>query len=261
MSTTNLTAIPLPQEPPVRVFGFIDGFNLYHALSKRGGAANYADEIRFRQYKWLCLRTLISQFVRPTEQLAGVEYFTAYPNWPGSEEKKRRHETYVGAVRSRGVTVTFGEFKFKDTECRHCGGVFQAPVEKETDINIALAMLGKAHLYDKAILLTADSDQAPVIRTLRSLYPSKQYVSLAPIGRASKELAKACGERFVMTEQHLIDSQLPNPLAVMINGKLTNSSFVKPPTWSSTSVESKSATPVFQIAAEGSKPLAPPLRA
>jgi hypothetical protein len=47
-----------------------------------------------------------------------------------------------------------------------------------------------------------------------------------------KSSKKAYGGRFVMTEQHLIDSQLPNPLPVIRNGKETGTFFVKPNTWS-----------------------------
>jgi uncharacterized LabA/DUF88 family protein len=216
---------------PVRVYGFIDGFNLYHALNKLDSATNYPDEIKYQKYKWLCLRSLVGQFVlQDSEILAGVEYFTAYPNWAGSEDKELRHRAYVNALRTRDVVVTTGEFKPKDTECRQCKAVFKAPVEKETDINIALALIQRAPLYDKAILLTADSDQVPVIKMLKGLHPEKTFVSLAPIGRSSKDLTKACGSRFVMTEQHLVDSQLPNPLPVMHNGKETGF-FVKPNSW------------------------------
>jgi hypothetical protein len=219
------------QTEPIRVYGFIDGFNLYHALKKLDRATNYPDEIKYQKYKWLCLRSLIGQFVLPdSEILAGVEYFTAYPNWTGSEHKALRHHTYVNALRTRDVTVTTGEFKPKDTECGQCKVIFKASVEKQTDINIALALIQRAPLYDKAILLTADSDQVPVIKMLKGLYPEKAFVSLTPIGRSSKDLMKACGSRFVMDEQHLIDSQLPNPLPVMRNGKETGL-FVKPSTW------------------------------
>jgi uncharacterized LabA/DUF88 family protein len=233
MSTENVTTgeVSSSQNSRVRVYGFIDGFNLYHALNKLDSATNYPDEIKYRKYKWLCLRSLIGQFVLPdSETLAGVEYFTAYPNWAGSEEKVLRHQTYVNALRTRDVAVTTGEFKPKDTECRQCKAVFKAPVEKETDINIALALIKRAPLYDKAILLTADSDQVPVIKMLKDLHPEKTFVSLAPIGRSSKALMKACGGRFVMAEQHLIDSQLPNPLPVIHNGK-EKGLFVKPSTW------------------------------
>lgn len=219
------------ENSPIRVYGFIDGFNLYHAINKLDSATNYPDEIKYQKYKWLCLRTLIGQFVLPSSEiLAGVDYFTAYPNWVGSEDKALRHRTYVNALRTRGITVTMGEFKPKDTECRECKAAFKAPVEKETDINIALALIQRAPLYDKAVLLTADSDQVPVIRMLKEIYPEKTFVSLAPIGRSSKALTKACGGRFVMIEQHLIDSQLPNPLPVMHKGKETGL-FVKPTTW------------------------------
>jgi hypothetical protein len=87
-----------------------------------------------------------------------------------------------------GVHVTFGEFRSSMITCQICRQPFPKYVEKQTDINIAVALISLADRYDKAILLTADSDQVPTIKLLRSLYPEKKFAVMPPIGRGAKEL-------------------------------------------------------------------------
>lgn len=216
-----------------RVFGFIDGFNFYHALERFEPSVPVADPARYRKYKWVCLTTLMQRFVRArSEVLAGVAYFTAYPNWQGSEAKRRRHEVFVAAQRQKGVEVILGEFKPTQKRCQaQCRQMFTTYVEKQTDINIAVKMVQWAERYDKAILLTADSDQVPVIQLLRSLYPKKRFASLPPIGRGAKDLRRVCHEQHKMAEEHLASSQLANPLPMMRNGQPSGGYLVKPTEW------------------------------
>src|SRR6266404_2373640 len=137
-----------------RVLAFIDGFNLYHALDKYDRGATPTDQARYQRYKWLCLKSLISTFIRPNDEvLEGVEYFTSYPTW--NESKRLRHATYVSAQIYMGVHVIFGEFKKKTVDCRAlCMKEFQLNEEKQTDVNIATAMVDMQARYDKLILVT-----------------------------------------------------------------------------------------------------------
>jgi hypothetical protein len=203
---------------------------LYHALQTFEKGVDEVEKRRYQKYKWLCLRTLIQGFVRAeTEELLAVHYFTAYPTWDGS--KRLRHQTYVNALRARGVDYTLGEFKAKTIECRAvCKRTFNVNEEKQTDVNIATKMLELAGSYDRLIVLTADSDQVPAIRLVKKLHPEKEIFILPPIGRNSKELVQAAGNRLIMTEQHLRDSQLPNPVDIIRNGKIT-AQLWKPASW------------------------------
>lgn len=217
--------------PPVRVYGFVDGFNLYHALEKFEPAVPVSDPNRYQKYKWLCLTSLMKRFISPnSEELVGVELFTAYPSWKNSEAKRLRHQTFVSAQEQMGVHVTFGEFRSSMITCQICRQPFPKYVEKQTDINIAVALISLADRYDKAILLTADSDQVPTIKLLRSLYPEKKFAVMPPIGRGAKELKRVCHEYLRMTEDHLKDCQLPNPFPIVRGGK-TVGHLVKPTVW------------------------------
>jgi uncharacterized LabA/DUF88 family protein len=221
MSTLSVSnhKINVSNKIPNRVLAFIDGFNLYHALDTFTRGATQLDKTRFRKYKWLCLTSLIKKFVAPkTEALIGVEYFTTYPNW--DEAKRLRHLTYVSAQQRLGVHVTLGEFKKRTIECRAtCSQEFLMNEEKQTDVNIAIAMIDLAQQYDKLILVTADSDQAPALKLLKKMYPEKRLAVLPPIGRKAKELSRESHQTFKMTEQHLIDCQLPNPFPLIRDGK------------------------------------------
>lgn len=197
---------------------FIDGF--YHALDKYDRGKDDLDKARYRKYKWLCLTSLIQRFISPeTETLVGVKYFTTYPTWNAA--KRFRHTIFVRAQVQMGAHVTFGEFKEKKLSCRaDCRKDFSMNEEKQTDINIAIAMIDCAPQYDKLILLTADSDQVPALKLLDRLYPEKIRASLPPIGRKSKEIVNVCnGGKFQMTEQHLIECQLADPFPLFRDGK------------------------------------------
>jgi len=98
-------------------------------------------------------------------------------------------------------------------------------------VNIALAMNGLAKQYDKLLLLTADSDQVPTIKLLRRMHPEKRVSVIIPIGRKAKELKQACGgNAFKITEEHLSQCQLPNPIPIMRDGRQT-ALLVKPVIW------------------------------
>ena len=107
-----------------RVIVYVDGFNLYHAISDLGDDS----------LKWLCLRRLSESLIREGEELKSVKYFSAYANW--MESSVRRHRTYVAALREEGVKFIEGKFKKKHVRCKVCRAQFQTHEEKETDVNI-----------------------------------------------------------------------------------------------------------------------------
>lgn len=174
--------------PPPRVTVYIDGFNLYHGLKEHSKA---------RAYRWLNLRALSESLLLPGHRLERVVYFTSLPPW--NPHKIARHQVYIDALQSVGVTVVHGRFQ-KDT--RNCFAVCRLPfevyVEKLTDVNIATRMIEDAVLdrTDWLYLVTGDADQAPAIRTLRKLAPHKKVRVIFPPRRHSTELEQ-------VTDEHL----------------------------------------------------------
>ena len=171
--------------PPSRVVAFIDGFNLYHAIEDTG-----QDHL-----KWLNLRALVDVFApAPDFTVSDVLYFSAYATWRADAYK--RHREFVKALQAVGVTPILGNFKAKDRACFKCGHRWQDHEEKETDVNIAIHMvLGASQdTFDRALLITGDSDLAPPVKMIRTRFPNKQIRVIAPIGRPySMELFRAAG--------------------------------------------------------------------
>lgn len=171
------------QHPKKRVTCYIDGFNLYHATVELGAA--------HRRLKWVNLWQLANAFVKgSTEQLAGVYYFTALADW--LPESKARHEAFIKANEYHGVTVVRGNFKAKRKKCTQCGATWVAHEEKQSDVNLAIHLVHHAHmnLFDRALVVTADSDMCSAIDMVLAEYPQKSIAVLVPPNRyhISREL-------------------------------------------------------------------------
>ena len=117
---------------------------------------------------------------KKSQSLVNVYYFSAYAYW--MPDKARRHRAYVKALITAGVTPVMAGFKAKDRKCRECGHVWKGHEEKETDVNIAVAMLNGAYQneYDHAYLVSRDSDLTPVVQALRTGFLSKCVTVIAP---------------------------------------------------------------------------------
>jgi NYN domain len=158
---------------PRRAIVYIDGFNLYHALSDLGIPA----------LKWLNLWALSQSLLRKDEQLMAVKYFSAFATWlPGPYS---RHRQYVKALECVGVRPIMGRFKEKPRHCASCGARWVSHEEKETDVNIAIHLIQDVftNQFDRAIVISADSDLVPAIELGRRHDQTKRIVVMAPPGR------------------------------------------------------------------------------
>jgi len=163
-----------------RVIAYIDGFNLYHAI----------DELRKLHLKWVDLQKLAQSICGEGETLTQVYFFTAYPSWKPAS--LARHQEYVTALRHFGVKCVIGHFKNKDQTCKSCGAKWTRHEEKETDVAIAVQLMADAFTdqFDRALIISADSDMAPALRTIRHHHPRRSLDVIAPPGRfgAAREL-------------------------------------------------------------------------
>jgi len=196
---------------------FVDGFNVYHALQRAPA---------YHKYKWLDYAALAGCYVGAADTLEKLYLFTAFATW--NPDKVKRHQMYVRLLRQRGVEVVLGKFKRKDKTCRLCHREFQTFEEKLTDVNIAIHMFRGAYLdeYDKAILVSADTDIIPAIRMIRDLFPTKQVGVVVPIGSFGMELKQECDFHFQMKERQLARSQLPDEVDDPLLGVVR-----RPETW------------------------------
>ncbi len=201
-----------------RVIAYVDGFNLYFGLKEAG----------FRWSYWLNLRVLLENYLRQSQRLASVKYFTA--RIAGPPEKKSRQDCYLEALKTLPeLTVIEGQYRLKDLRCRACSAAFQVPTEKMTDVNIATELLTDAFRdeFDTAFVVSGDSDLVPPIRRIRELFPRKAVLVLFPPHRVTASLKEAASGTLRLYERELRSSQFPAVIDRPGAGPLT-----RPPYWS-----------------------------
>lgn len=192
-----------------RVAVYIDGFNLYFGLKAKYG----------RKYLWLDLQALSTSLLRTGQALEQATYFTArVRNQP---ESKQRQDDYLDTLHQHCplVTVVDGRFQEKSCWCRRCKATWISYEEKETDVNIAVALVEDAvqDRYDTALVLSADSDLCPGIRAVKRLCPQKRIVAAFPPGRHSAELRRTADGFLSIGVDKIRQAQLP-PAATTSSG-------------------------------------------
>jgi hypothetical protein len=194
------------------VIAYIDGFNLYHGLHDR-----YQ-----RRYLWLDLERLV-QRIRPRDQLAAVRYFTAMVR--DDPPALARQRTYLDALSAHSgglVQVVLGRYQSKNVSCRQCGSTWTSYEEKETDVNIAVSIVADAaaRASDLALIISADSDLCPAIRTARSLNPRRGMIAAFPPRRSSFEIRSLIPGSFTVAAVDLRNSLLPDTVSDPATGQM-----------------------------------------
>jgi uncharacterized LabA/DUF88 family protein len=183
-----------------RVAAYVDGFNLYNGLKEKYG----------RKYLWLDLQALTAALLLPGQELVAVRYFSARVR---GEPGGARQSTYLDALKACCplLTVEEGRFQQKSVECRECGSVRVSYEEKETDVSIAVALVEDAVLdrYDTAMILSADSDLCPAVRSVRRVTPAKRMIAAFPPRRVSGELRRTAHGSFTIPDSKIRRSLLP----------------------------------------------------
>lgn len=186
----------------IRVIVYVDGFNLYNGLREKHG----------HRYLWLDLQRLSSRLLLPGQELAEVRYFSARVR--GREPSRRRQSVHLDALAAGCdlVRITEGRFQQKHRECGRCGAVTTGFEEKETDVNIASALIEDAATdrFDTAVLISGDSDLCPAVRAVARLAPTKRVVAAFPPKRSSEELRRVCRTSFTISDAKIRQSLLPD---------------------------------------------------
>jgi hypothetical protein len=180
---------------------YVDGFNLYHAINDLGEP----------HLKWLDLQKL-GHTILPSqsETLVQVTYCTAF--YPSDPKKTFRHNEYLIALKLVGVNCVMGHYIYEDAECQRCGNAWQKPTEKETDINLAMHLICDAwkDKYDKAYLVTADSDHGATARAFHQNFADKELVTVAPPGREfSRSILNFANGKIKLTKDVIERSLFP----------------------------------------------------
>lgn len=189
---------------------YVDGFNLYNGLHEKFGRAKL----------WLDLVTL-ARSLRPQSHLAHVKYFTApVMNDP---QALSRQETYQKALLARWpdlVTIVPGRYQAKSQVCRGCGHAYTRYEEKETDVNIAVALVSDAlsNACSDAILISADSDLVPAVKELQHRRPTMYVAAAFPPKRFSADLKTLMPSSFHIGGSKINQAQLPEQVVDAATG-------------------------------------------
>jgi uncharacterized LabA/DUF88 family protein len=170
--------------PKERVAVYIDGFNLYHAIK----------DLDKPHLKWLNIRRLADLLIKQkTQKIEFVRYFSAYGNHYSNTHlvhRLTRHRAYVKALKAKGVDVQIGNFAKRDMHYSSGKGSYYRSKwrryeEKQTDVGIAVSLVNDAHLnkFDRALVISLDTDMLPAFKIIQSEFPAKHIVCVAPPSR------------------------------------------------------------------------------
>ncbi len=173
-----------------RVAVYIDGLNLWHALLSVDKSLKYVD-----------IYSLIASLVKPSQELKFIKYFSAVQKHHSKNAREYKH--YVERLESNELEVIIAHFKKKTKECPHCHAQWITQEEKETDVNLSLALFEDAmdDVYDVAIIISGDSDLVPPVKRVRSRFDMKTLIIATPPKRFaySRDLRAVAHASFEIT--------------------------------------------------------------
>lgn len=156
----------------------IDGFNFYHSIKP------LQKSLRWFNYNYFC-----KHFLKKNDEMHSITYCTAVASY--RPNASQRHRIFIEACRGIGIEVLLGKFKSKTGRCPHCGESITRHEEKETDVNIALALYRLAAHVDQLMLVSGDTDMIPSIQAIKADFPKVKVGVIFPYNRVSTELKKA----------------------------------------------------------------------
>ena len=192
---------PFSHQAPIPTACYIDGFNLYHAVAGLGRPV----------LKWTNLRSLAESYMRPWHSLRDVHLFTALNTWDAG--KRQRHVNYINALEAYGVIVHRARFADVSKYCRKHDWYCKFKEEKQSDVGMAVRALtdGFERGVRNFFFVTADSDQIPTLKQLRTSFPGSRIFLIVPPGRSgeARELAQSADHTFDLSAGRLADHPLP----------------------------------------------------
>jgi uncharacterized LabA/DUF88 family protein len=202
-----------------RVMVYVDGFNLYFGMMEAG----------LSNCRWLDIKTLAQNLLKPDQELVEAKYFTARVS--NNPDKQKRQSVYLEALYEQGVKILYGQYQMNNTECNRCGHIWINANEKMTDVNIATHLIVDAYQdkYDMALLISGDSDLVPPIKAVHQNFPSKRVVVAFPPKRHNNTVAIVAKGSMMVGRKKLIDSQLPASIKKASDTYILN----KPVEWNS----------------------------
>ena len=206
----------MKEEKKERVIVYVDGFNLYYGMKEAG----------YKNYKWLNIKKLIIELLKPWQILIDIKYFTSRVS--NNPDKQKRQSTYIEALESTDVKIFYGHFQIKNVECFRCGNIRPEQNEKMTDVNIATQMLIDAYKdkFDTAILISGDSDLVPPIKAIHENFKNKKVAVFFPPKRHNISIVAVAKGSLIIGRKKFADSQFDDEVK-----KKDGFILKKPQTW------------------------------
>ncbi len=210
-----------------RISFLVDGFNVYHS------AKDARADLRGASTLWLDLNSLLASYISifgRDAKLSEIHYFSALAKHIDSKRPgtTKKHRDYIDCLRSTGVKIHLGRFKFKTVWCGNCKTYNPHYEEKETDVAISLKLMELFHsdICDTAALVTGDTDLAPAVRMAADVFPDKTICFAFPYKRKNKELAAITSMSFRIKKERYAAHQFPD-LYTGVSGRTIS----KPTNW------------------------------
>ena len=205
------------------VSAYVDGFNFYYGVKSKFG----------HRYLWLDVVELVRQ-LRPADDIAVVRYFTAVVK--GEPAAAANQIEYIEAMQAHCgsvLDVQRGWFKPRGIgRCRICGQHFECGCprkfrsyeEKETDVALGASMVedaaaGRGNL---TLLISADSDFAPAVRSMKRLDAQRPVILAMPPGNLRPHKRFSDVGYFNINETALRHAQLPQSVTESVTGRVRN---------------------------------------
>lgn len=208
--------MPAARAATVGAIVYVDGFNLYYGALK---PRKLNGRVVSQECRWLDLETLGSRLCG-NSPLLEVAYFTAKVRGSRASKQKR----YLAALRTLpSVSITYGRYQEETRRCRvgpcrHAGKrEYLHSVEKRTDVEIAVRMLGDAYQKkcSEMVLISGDADLVPPVRLITQEFPEIRLRVYSPNesgARKAWELTQAARKKRTsdLPQLMVINSQLPD---------------------------------------------------
>ncbi len=198
---------------------YVDGFNLYHAI----------DGLDREYLKWLDIRALARSIAPRSQVVRRVTWVTAFR--PQAKRRHDLHQAYFDALKATGVHCLTGHFVVYSDRCNACGHMWNVAEEKQSDVNLALAVLDDAHedRFDVCYLLTTDGDHAATARFLKERFPRKQLVVVTPPERRANRTLLEWADAQTSIDIDQLERALLPPVLQGADGPIFRPSIYEPP--------------------------------
>ena len=216
---------------PLKTIVYIDGFNFYYRKLKNSDK------------KWLNVKAMIEKLL-PDDEIVGINYYTARISGRIDADAPRRQQIYFNALKSiENLSIHYGSFSVNESRMflvqpldfkHHLKNPNQKikfanvlkTEEKGSDVNLGCHLVrdGFQGKYEKAVIITNDTDLAEPMRVVKS--ELNLFIELlSPVDKPARTLSSICDKVTLIDDQSIADSQFEDVIVV------GEKNVIKPESW------------------------------